>query len=69
MDPRSTEACSKLLVAILKVAREECGHGNWEDLEPILAAAWEDLRDEDTPAWDVVCEEIQQACRSEGLLG
>jgi hypothetical protein len=60
---------SRLLVAILRVARENCEHGNWEELEPILAAAWEDLRDEQTPSWDVVSEEIQEACKAEGVLG
>jgi hypothetical protein len=50
------------------VAREECAHNGWGDLEPVLAAAWEDLRDEGTPTWDVVAEEIQLACQREGIL-
>lgn len=57
-----------LLLAILKVAREECAHNDWGELEPVLAAAWDDLRDEGTPSWDVVAEEIQLACRREGLV-
>ena len=61
-------ADAHLLLAILKVAREECAHNRWGDLEPILAAAWEDLRDQDTPAWDVVADEIQLACQREGIL-
>jgi hypothetical protein len=61
-------ADAHLLLAILKVAREECAHNGWGDLEPVLAAAWEDLRDEGTPTWDVVAEEIQLACQREGIL-
>lgn len=57
-----------LLLAILKVAREECDRTDWNDLEPILAAAWEDLREEGTPAWDVVADEVERACSREGLL-
>ena len=57
-----------LLVAVLKIAREECGRTDWHQLEPILAAAWEDLREEGTPAWDFVAEEVERACVSEGLL-
>lgn len=57
-----------LLLAILKVARQECAHNDWGDIEPVLAAAWDDLRDEGTPSWEVVSEEIQLACRREGLL-
>lgn len=57
-----------LLLAILRVAPEECAHNNWAELEPVLAAAWDDLRDEGTPSWDVVAEEIQLACRREGYI-
>ncbi|MCC8361629.1 hypothetical protein LK996_00835 [Lysobacter sp. A6] len=57
-----------LLLAILKVAREECSHNHWDELEPVLAAAWEDLRDDGTPPWEIVADEIQHACRKEGML-
>lgn len=57
-----------LLLAILKVAREECSHNHWEEMEPVLAAAWEDLRDNGTPPWEIVAEEIQRACRHEGFV-
>jgi hypothetical protein len=57
-----------LLMAILKVAREECQHEGWEALEPILAAAWEELREADTPPWEIVADEIQRACRRDGML-
>ena len=58
-----------LLLAILKVAREECAHNTWSQLEPVLASAWEDLREADTPPWDQVVEEIQLACVRGGVLG
>jgi hypothetical protein len=65
MQQRSID--THLLLAILKVAREECAHNDWDSLEPVLAAAWEDLREDDTPPWTVVAEEIQLACRREGI--
>jgi hypothetical protein len=65
---KATNVDTHLLVAILKVAREECARTGWQEMEPILAAAWEDLRDEDTPPWDLVAEEIQYACRGDGLV-
>jgi hypothetical protein len=59
---------SQLLLAVLKVAKEECGHRHWDALEPVLKAAWEQLRAEDTPSWDVVADEVQAACRASGYL-
>ena len=43
-----------LLLAILRIAREECAHINWNELEPVLAAAWDDLRDDSTPQWEIL---------------
>jgi hypothetical protein len=57
-----------LLLAVLKVAREECARGGWDTLEPILAEVWEDLRDAQTPPWAVVSDEIQRVCRDEGVV-
>jgi hypothetical protein len=57
-----------LLLAVLKIARDECASGSWEELEPILAAAWERLRGDDAPPWAVVAEEVQASCHSAGIL-
>ena len=65
---RADNLDAHLLRAIFRVAREECAHNSWHELEPVLAAAWEDLREPDTPSWDIVAEEIQRACHREGLL-
>ena len=64
----SKPADATLLLAILKVAREECAHNNWNELEPVLAAAWDELRDDCTPQWEIVAEEVQLACRRDGVL-
>lgn len=50
-----------LLKAIIRTAREECAHATWDELEPVLAEAWEDLRGADAPPWDLVADEIQEA--------
>ena len=50
-----------LLTAIIRTAKEECAHATWEELEPVLAEAWEDLRGADEPPWDLVADEIQKA--------
>ena len=50
-----------LLTAIIRTAKEECEHATWEELEPVLAEVWEDLRGADEPSWDLVVDEIQQA--------
>jgi len=54
-----------LLTAIIRTAKEECAHSTWDELEPLLAEAWEDLRGADTPSWDVVADEIQKASLSD----
>lgn len=45
-----------LLKAIIRTAREECAHATWDELEPVLAEAWEDLRGADAPPWDLVAD-------------
>jgi hypothetical protein len=49
------------LRAIIRTAKEEYEHATWEELEPVLAEAWEDLRGADEPPWDLVVDEIQKA--------
>jgi hypothetical protein len=65
--PFPANVAPHLLLAIIQIAREECAHSNWEELEPRLAASWEDLRDDDTPSWDVVAEEIERVCQRDGV--
>lgn len=68
MDFSQAKGDARLLAAILQVAREECGHGSWEQLEPTLAASWERLRDARSPAWPDVAERVRLSCEQEGLL-
>lgn len=57
-----------LLDAVLRIAREECAHGHWEDIEPALAATWERLRRPTSPSWNTVAEQVRTCCEREGLL-
>ncbi len=59
---------AELFEAVLKVAREECAHGTWEELSPILRRTWEALRDEGSPGWEVVEHEVQASCRESGYV-
>ena len=58
----------ELLKAVIDVAKQSCGRADWSDIEPSLAAAWEDLRGQDTPSWDVVADEVRAGCRQANLL-
>jgi len=57
-----------LLQAVLRIAREECTHGSWEQMEPALASSWEKLRHPSSPAWNVVAERVRACCEDSGLL-
>ncbi|MFC5577802.1 hypothetical protein ACFPOA_07250 [Lysobacter niabensis] len=59
---------SILLSAVLRIAYEECTHGNWSDLEPALAAAWERLRGPTSPHWEDVAERVRASCSEDGVL-
>lgn len=59
---------AQLFEAVLKVAREECAHGTWDELSPILRRTWEALRDQDTPGWEAVEHEVQASCRESGYV-
>ena len=57
-----------LLNAVLRVAHEECSHGDWEQIEAALAATWERLRSPTCPHWEEVAERVRYCCDNEGLL-
>lgn len=57
-----------LFNAVLRIAREECAHGRWDELEPALAASWERLRDENAPHWEDVADRVRACCEDEGVL-
>jgi hypothetical protein len=59
---------AQLFEAVLKVAREECEHGTWDELSPILRRTWEALRDAESPTWETVEGEVQATCRESGYL-
>lgn len=57
-----------LFDTVLRIAREECVHGDWNDIEPALAASWERLRSPMSPRWEQICEHVRASCREQGLL-
>lgn len=57
-----------LLHAVLRVAHEECSHGDWDEIEPALAATWERLRSPGCPHWEEVSERVRHSCERDGLL-
>ena len=57
-----------LLNAVLKIAKEECANGTWDEVAPALASTWERLREEGTPAWPEVADEVRASCVDAGLV-
>jgi hypothetical protein len=57
-----------LLDAVLRIAREECRYGQWEEIEPALAASWERLRQPSSPHWEDVAAQVRTSCEDQGLL-
>ncbi|KGQ18090.1 hypothetical protein LF41_1444 [Lysobacter dokdonensis DS-58] len=57
-----------LFEAVLKVAREECAHGSWDELSPVLHKAWDALRGDDAPDWAAVEAHVQASCRDAGYV-
>ena len=51
-----------LFAALLRVAREECAHIGWREMEPVLAASWERLRGPNSPGWNDVVERVRACC-------
>ena len=54
---------ARLFDAVLRVAREECAHSPWQDIEPMLAASWERLRTPTSPAWHEIVERVRACCQ------
>lgn len=57
-----------LLNAVLRVAHEECAHGDWTEIEPALAATWERMRSPAAPIWEEVADRVRSCCQEDGLL-
>ncbi|QSX77067.1 hypothetical protein [Agrilutibacter solisilvae] len=55
-----------LFDVMLRVAREECAHAPWNDIEPMLAATWERLRSPSAPAWMDIVERVRACCQDAG---
>ncbi len=64
----STHRDEVLLNAVLRVAHEECSRGDWDQVEPALAATWERLRSPTCPHWEAVAERVRYWCDNDGLL-
>ena len=54
---------SSLFDAVLRLAREECAHAPWQDLEPLLAASWERLRKPSSPTWSEIADRVRACCQ------
>ena len=52
-----------LFDVMLRVAREECAHTPWDDIEPMLAATWERLRSPTAPSWTDIVERVRACCQ------
>ena len=59
---------ASLFDAVLRVAREECAHVSWRDMEPVLAASWERLRGPTSPHWSDVVERVRACCEDSSTL-
>ena len=57
-----------LLNAVLRVAHEESAYGNWQSIEPALAATWERMRSPKAPHWEEVADRVRSCCEQSGLL-
>jgi hypothetical protein len=57
-----------LLEAVLEIACDECLHGEWDEIEPLLAEAWEELRGDGTVPWTGVAERVRAWCETKGRL-
>jgi hypothetical protein len=55
-----------LFDAVLRLAREECAHTPWQDIEPMLAASWERLRKPTSPSWTEIVERVRACCQDAG---
>ncbi|QNP40561.1 hypothetical protein [Lysobacter solisilvae (ex Woo and Kim 2020)] len=56
-----------LLNAVLRVAHDECRHGEWRDIEPALAATWERMRNPQAPHWEDVADRVRSCCEENGM--
>ena len=65
MDPFQS-VDTRLKLAVIQIAKEECARGDWDRLEPALEAAWERLRTDDAPPWAVVADEVLASCVAAG---
>jgi hypothetical protein len=50
------------ILALYKIAKEECADGTWEDIEPILASFWAEAHPPPDPKWEEVAPYIRAAC-------
>ena len=59
----SSNQDASLFDAVLRVAREECAHSPWQDIEPMLAASWERLRKPTSPGWSEIVDRVRACCQ------
>lgn len=50
------------ILALYKIAREECREGAWEDIEPTLARFWTNAHPPPDVKWEEVAPHVRTAC-------
>lgn len=56
-----------LVEALTEIARIECGEHSWEEVEPMLAACWNDRhRFQPAMSWQAIAPYIHAACERSG---
>lgn len=52
--------------SFVDIARQQLRSHPWDEIEPALAASWEELREVDTPPWQEVATQILARCIEAG---
>ena len=55
-------------VGKMEKKREKMEVGTWDEVAQALASTWERLREEGTPAWPEVADEVRASCVDAGLV-
>ena len=50
------------ILALYKIAKEECADGTWEEIEPILATFWAEAHPPPDLKWEEIAPYVRAAC-------
>jgi hypothetical protein len=54
------------ILALYKIAEEECADGTWEEIEPILATFWAEAHPAPDLKWGEIAPYVRAACSQLG---